>query len=412
MTECGTCCEKHNNTNHKKVECPFCDFTTCRTCIQTYITSSSNDAHCMSCKKVWNREFLQTVCSQTFLRTDYKLHRETVLLEKERCLLPAAQEHVVVEKQRRNIVKLLEEAQQELERQRDYIFALEASMNRIGVVNEKRQFVRKCPVENCRGFLSNQWTCDICENLICSECNEVKQEGHQCDPKNVETVKLLKKDTKPCPSCGTMIFKISGCDQMWCPDCHTAFSWKTGVIETGVVHNPHYYEFQRTTGLSRNFGDIPCGGMPSLRELYDVVGNDALLFNIHRLAVHVQVYELGNDHRPDNLDLRVQYLMNEIDEKKWKRTLQCREKAYEKRRDITNILTMFSHVSADLLRQLVVGEITKETTYDSMEELRKYTNNTFDTIMKRYNCTCPWILEDWSYCTSKIRYDNRIAEIL
>ena len=55
---------------------------------------------------------------------------------------------------------------------------------------------------------------------------------HTCNPDLVETAKLLAKDTKSCPTCQTKIFKIDGCDQMWCTQCHTAFSWKTGAIQT------------------------------------------------------------------------------------------------------------------------------------------------------------------------------------
>ncbi len=82
---------------------------------------------------------------------------------------------------------------------------------------EKKTFVRKCPVTDCRGFLSSRWKCDLCKNYVCPDCNEIKNgDDHVCDPNAVETINLLKKDTKPCVKCGTMIFKISGCSQMWC----------------------------------------------------------------------------------------------------------------------------------------------------------------------------------------------------
>ena len=47
---------------------------------------------------------------------------------------------------------------------------------------------------------------------------------HKCDEEKVASVEMLKRDTKPCPKCGTPIHKIEGCDQMWDPQCGTAFS--------------------------------------------------------------------------------------------------------------------------------------------------------------------------------------------
>ena len=54
---------------------------------------------------------------------------------------------------------------------------------------------------------------------------------------------------------------VKNCDQMWCVCCNTAFSWKTGEIETGRIHNPHYYQHLRNMAgggdIRREEGDLP-----------------------------------------------------------------------------------------------------------------------------------------------------------
>ena len=79
MESCGVCCETFNKTTHKKVECPFCDLLSCRTCCQTYLVSTSEDPLCMGCKKLWNREFVDSFCTKKFRNNDLRIHRENVL---------------------------------------------------------------------------------------------------------------------------------------------------------------------------------------------------------------------------------------------------------------------------------------------------------------------------------------------
>ena len=85
-----------------------------------------------------------------------------------------------------------------------------------------------------------------------------------------ESAKLIKQETKPCPTCGVRIYKISGCDQIWCVECKVAFSWKTGIIDKGVIHNPHFYEHMKNNnnGIApRNPHDEVCGGLISVYQL-------------------------------------------------------------------------------------------------------------------------------------------------
>lgn len=110
------------------------------------------------------------------------------------------------------------------------------------IVRSKKIF--HCSNEECVGQ-SEQEVCSICSTKTCSKCHEKKEPEHKCDKGILETMKLLRKETKPCPKCRRPIEKQSGCNQMWCP-CNTFFDWISGnEVITKFRHNPHYFNFIR-----------------------------------------------------------------------------------------------------------------------------------------------------------------------
>jgi hypothetical protein len=267
--------------------------------------------------------------------------------------------------------------------------------------NEKKNntLVIKCPSTECRGYVNlkkNPPSCDLCSMVVCADCHEplfrAGALGHTCNPATVETVNLLKKDSKNCPSCKAIIYKIDGCDQMFCTQCHTAFSWRTGEISVGRIHNPHYYEYLRQTtgGEMREIGDIPCGGLPRItREIL----NNRFLSSVHRTASHFEFYEiprLQNDlnYVNGNVNLRILYLNGDIDETTFKREIYRREKAIEKKREILQVISTFVVVVSDLFRSQVSEPIQYET-------IRKFMCENLMDVSRVYKCSVPYINSSW-----------------
>jgi hypothetical protein len=244
---------------------------------------------------------------------------------------------------------------------------------------ERRQFVAACPSADCRGFLSQAYKCGTCQKQYCSKCRELKDRGdeHTCDPDLVATIEAIVKDSRACPSCGIPISRVMGCDQMYCTQCDTAFSYATGKIAVGVIHNPHYYERQRqlNNGVApRPAGDVRCGGWPDYLILMNRLRNSPYrmketyihkIANIHRTGSHVQAVELAEtyavpplqDH--ERVKLRVRFLLKEIDERELGMAIQRLERTREKTMEIREILENYVMIALDALREIEAADFKK-----------------------------------------------------
>ncbi len=120
-----------------------------------------------------------------------------------------------------------------------------------------------CPSGDCRGMVDDEGSCVLCKTEVCLRCHSEKRTGeeHTCNEDDAKSVDALSKQSKPCPSCGSLISKISGCDQMWCPSCKSTFSWVSGAATQETIHNPHAVRWMRENDyLDRDPLDVPCGG--------------------------------------------------------------------------------------------------------------------------------------------------------
>lgn len=445
---CNICC--NDAPPSKIVSCKFCQESVCNTCVKTYLLDSHQDPHCMFCKKEWQRDYLYSFLSKSFVNVELKKQREVILLDREKALLPAtqpaAERYIKVQNQEKLIRNFLNEKSKLLEqiKQLDQTISI-ARINLFRISNgsdlqqssTSNAFHRKCPNNDCRGFLNSNLSCGICKSNVCKDCNGILKpdEAHTCDPSEKANFQLIKSETKPCPSCATNIYKISGCDQMFCTNCQTAFSWRRGTIETRNIHNPHYFEWMRQGGdaiLNRAHGDFECGGVPLANYLVacDNYRKKRNLTDFRRLVVHIQQVELEKYHIPtilSNEDLRIKYIVNEITEADLKRQLQLREKKRFKHKEYYQIFSMVSDTLSEYLRQIhaileqhssiVPGESKQQLYFgryrtvqtntlnqladtvsddirkriDAMQQVCKYANEQFHSTGKTLNCKSPLI---------------------
>lgn len=426
-TECFVCCRNRLN----QISCCYCSISACNECQEKYILSTPNPK-CMSCTKDWNYDFLRKNFTKTFMNKKYKEYKENLLLDIEKSLLPETQNIIynkkLLEKELEGIDEQVEEFSEILNRLvrkqnrlRNYLRVEDYNGINLYIQNkdkednknenkeeekkEKKTFIKPCPATDCRGFLSSQYKCGLCDTKCCPECHEIlpkeskdqidnrkKLENdiknmlisedekkiqlqelkdkfdHKCDPNIVQTIKTLHKECRNCPKCGTFIYKISGCNMMFCTSCKTAFDWKTGEIATKNIHNPHYFEYLRQNGqeddeIRRRFG----GG--NINEVitnldclnYEDVSQSLMQSNyneLFRMITHLERVDLHHyrnnlNDQNSNLDLRLNYLEKRISENDFKIKLQRRFKKSQFDTEMRQILEMYSTVIKETFTKFI-----------------------------------------------------------
>ena len=449
MTDCSICCERFNKSNRRKINCKTChsnNIVACQSCAKQYILDKPTDPSCMICKIEWDTEFLSNNFTKVFVKNELKNHRENYLLEKQLALLPETQEYAEklklidgLLKQKEIITINLRPLYAELRKLENDIRQIDKTIYDIKIKIDnndkpKSKFIYKCPVDNCNGFLNERYECGICNNKICRHCMEIKVEEHKCDEGKKETIKLLHQDTKPCPKCGELIHKLpNGCDQMYCIKCHTPFSWRTGLLERGHIHNPEYYRWMRENGrdIPRDPLDIrhdPCGNeiidytflLRIVRLYFPYRLKDSkqtvIITNMHRMIHHINhlnnIYQTENGYKEEQLkNMRANYILNKLTKDDFKKKLQMLEKKNNKSKKVNDTWNLLSLVLVEYIGKItektyskeegikIIDEIVKES-----EKIRIYCNTSFYNIGKVFNMVYPGINEDWIQINNWVEY--------
>ena len=218
MQECRVCCEKVRTS----IECKSCGLVCCKTCqrAQNEFTKTFNCIHC-------SRPFSRADALSVKMYPEWKTIEENRLLEEQRKILPETQPLVQWEKEYRRQHSRLRFGERMTIRERPQL-------------QESVQSFFACPKMGCRGFVDEQSDrCGACGEQVCRMCREPKTNGHVCNPDVLQSISLLQRDSRPCPKCAAMIFRIAGCSHMHCTHCNTHFDWDSGEVLAQST-NGHY----------------------------------------------------------------------------------------------------------------------------------------------------------------------------
>ena len=406
--ECGICTSQAIQT--RIVSCPSCQYVSCNTCLKTYFKEIS-EPRCPSCLVIWTREFVMIHFKA--YKKEYTKMRERFLFERELALMPDTQFFAENEMKARELetigkdeinaeINECRKQMNELLRKRNDMFEMVSSLRNLTDYRNHSndpKLVSKCPKfsdNGCRGFIyESDWKCGLCQTKICKKCSiVVSNDAHECKPEDIESIKQIKKDSKPCPKCATAIFKIDGCDQMWCTQCQTAFSWKTGSIVNGRVHNPHFYEWQRqiNNGVAPRVEDYNgCEGVniEALRHAFyqrkfpTAFRNQ--MYKLHQFIGHLDA-TVTRPTPVNNLKLRISFLLKEITEEDFVRVIQQLDKKYQKGLDVRNVTDVFIGEIETIFRDSVnlTIQITTIAIQRRIDTVIEFVNTQFNDIGLKY----------------------------
>ena len=416
--ECSVCCEEciedHYLCNEELKSKKKCNFHACIKCYKKYLLESTKEPHCMACRIIIPFEKQLECFTKKWLFGKYKNHREEQLMHIEKQRFP--QDLMKIENNKE--IKRLETEKDEIYNHYGKIIKeikdeMTLKTRELNIkINEKRgkkkmvkfDYNYQCPCNTCNGILNNDFICVLCDKKTCKKCYTINEneEMHECEPEQIETFKKIKDEAKPCPSCGEFISKISGCDQMFCITCGTSFSWKSGNIEKGVIHNPHAHQYFQNNpearemylnGVQGGINNGACRGhLPQIYSFRNHIPEDlrVSLTYMHRKVAEFRNYYrnkynqiIENDILQDgsfNEDLRLRKLNKFITERRFKSQLHARIKKYNFKKQI------YPHIrSAFDITELFFWEINN--TKGTNEEVHTRIRNIYQSIQDLINET-------------------------
>tara|TARA_Y100000768_G_C23976433_1_gene683302 strand:- start:1400 stop:2770 length:1371 start_codon:yes stop_codon:yes gene_type:complete len=321
-------------------------------CVKEYLLQSHREPHCHKCKREWNRDFQYKHLKSSWINKIYRKNRKSILINREKRQIPETIPFVkTLNKinEYKKQIKELKYTHTDISSKKNLVYELKRNINiskriinssKIDNNNTLQIHIKPCPREKCNGFINKEYLCILCRIKICDKCLEVIEENnisHNCNEDNIKSANFIKNKTRPCPKCMVPIFKINGCDLMWCVKCYIAFSWNTGKIKNGNIHNPHYHEEMRNNIVNDEIQN-------TLIQVYKFMTSEEynyilmVINNLSYMQDIIRKFRIELEKNMDNKYIRADFLQNKINEKQMTLKLVRRYNLSSKLKTIINMI--------------------------------------------------------------------------
>jgi hypothetical protein len=443
----------------KGISCPDCSEIACEDCVKSHLLSCGEEPKCFACDNIWSLLFIYQRFNTKFINKWINVKKKFLLDYQKNMIRDKMDEAQIRKKENINQEKInsLEITKQELQdkikkyslkaiTKPKYKQKVEQLRNEVSIIQyeidctknpmlkygskyklklgetveealekerkkkaekEKGKFKYACPFEGCRGFLDSDMHCALCDKFTCEACMQPitgKLESHKCKKEDIESANLLKTDSKPCPNCSSLIFRIAGCDFMYCPQCHANFNWVSGhiyMVKARVSADPHakFVQEEEKQHHERQIKVVKKSILDSLDEkivlkmapIHHFMKVD--LFN--KIKKYKEFLDGFNDSKYIN-ELRIKYLINEIDDEQFKNRLFVQ---YKKRYVIEQSMEICTKYIRQINKIWVAFTLPSQAdeVYEKAEEIREVFNTEIDALSKIMNVKGFVITKGWKF---------------
>jgi hypothetical protein len=365
----------------------------------------------MNCKKEWTMEFFIDKFPKNFVFKEYAQKRKNLMLEREMIYIKDSQQLFIEKKKEKEINDQINDFYQKIRDHKKMIKQLSLNINNLyeqlnNVQKENKINMNhhiKCISENCLGYLI-QYKCPLCEIKICSKCHcLLDNENHECNPDIVKNISMIKTECKNCPQCYVPIYKIEGCDQMWCTQCKIIFSWKTGeqIKNTSWIHNPHYLEYLRRGGneveeekINQCENEFRLPNYKTISKYIREYDKRDTIYSVYAQTAHIYDIILrqyrGNiiEHDFNSfLKERLQFMNHEIDKSQFQDILIKKIKASDKFKEFSQIIYSFVMIIIEIFKKIIYNNkiIKNDDYFNEFKEIINEYYDLFEKVLKKHN---------------------------
>lgn len=412
-----------------QLSCPQCNYTSCSECCMTFFNMKVVDhiyLPCINftmCDHHWEYENLINVMDKKYINGLINTMNRNYIINREKQLIPDTQAQAVAHRDQQNMIERYKHMDNKikqdiaelkerlthlnylhqcynkcitktepltskqlgdviLQNYTEYIPECDLKrMAQTGIRTKKIKFIHPCVIQSCRGWVDDKGVCQMCSSIFCVKCLTKMTNDHVCDENVLQSIDVIKRETKLCPQCKIPIYKIDGCSQMWCVKCHTPFDWNSGKVITGMFHNPHFTDYMMDHGISRdelNYYEItritPMDMIPQVKQFIEHYQ-------------HIQMAVLPEFKPVDETKFtkhRINYILGNMTEQQWITNIVKLYNSSKRDDDIRIILQQYVDNIIQLLITYQNGQIDSHNVVQTMTDWYLQTNRKINLTLDKY----------------------------